>query len=147
MKRIFIVDTNVLVSGLISAEPDSPTCKIVDAMLDGSLIHVLSPALLAEYRAVLLRPKLARLHGLDEAQVDGLLTEIVANAIWLDATDDTTHEAPDPGDTHLWALLASTPDSVLITGDRLLLDKPRPGGAAITPTEFLALWRGRRKPH
>lgn len=147
MKRIFIVDTNVLVSGLISAEPGSPTSRIVDAMLDGSLIHVVSPALLAEYRAVLLRPKLARLHGLDEAQIDVLLTEIVANAMWREAADDTAHEAPDPGDAHLWALLASTPDAVLITGDRLLLDGPRPGSAVITSTEFIDLWRAPGTPH
>jgi putative PIN family toxin of toxin-antitoxin system len=147
MKRIFIVDTNVLVSGLISAEPASPTSKIVDAMLDGSLIHVLSPALLAEYRAVLLRPKLARLHGLDEAQIDLLLTEIVANAMWREAADDATHEAPDPGDGHLRALLASTADSVLITGDRLLLDRPRPGSAVITPSEFIDLWRAPGEPN
>lgn len=147
MKRIFIVDTNVLASGLISAEPGSPTSRIVDAMLDGSLIHVVSPSLLAEYRAVLLRPKLARLHGLDEAQIDVLLTEIVANAMWREAPEDKAHEAPDPGDAHLWALLASTPDAVLITGDRLLLDKPRPGSAVITPTEFIDLWRAPETPH
>jgi putative PIN family toxin of toxin-antitoxin system len=147
MKRICIVDTNVLVSGLISAEPGSPTSRIVDAMLDGSLIHLVSPALLAEYRAVLLRPKLARLHGLDEAQIDALLTEIVANAMWREATDNAIHEAPDPGDDHLWALLAGALDSILVTGDRLLLDRPRPGSVVITPTEFIDLWRAPGAQH
>lgn len=60
--RLFIVDTNVLVAGLITSQPSSPTAQVLDAMLDGRLFYLLSPALLREYRQVLLRPQLMRLH-------------------------------------------------------------------------------------
>ena len=63
--RIFIIDTNVLVAGLITAEPKSPTARVLDAMLNGSLFYLLSAELLREYRNVLLRPRIARLHGLN----------------------------------------------------------------------------------
>jgi hypothetical protein len=79
---LWVVDTNVLVAALLTAQADSPTARTLDAMLDGSLMFVLSPALLAEYRAVLLRPRLAQRHGLTEAEVDELLATITANAIW-----------------------------------------------------------------
>jgi putative PIN family toxin of toxin-antitoxin system len=130
--RLFIIDTNVLDAGLITSLPSSPTVQVVDAMLDGRLLYLLSPALLREYRQVLLRPKLARLHGLSEVEVDRLLTELTANALWREPSQDAPASVPDPGDDHLWELLASEPDAILVTGDGLLLDNPRPGSSVIT---------------
>lgn len=141
MSRLFIIDTNVLVAGLITSDAASPTAVILDAMLSGSLPYLLSPALLEEYRAVLLRPKLRRTHGLTETQIDTLLTEIVANAIWREPPNDAVHPAPDPGDDHLWALLANDSSCVLVTGDRLLLENPRPGSAVVSPSECSHFFR------
>ena len=119
---VAIIDTNVLVSGLISADPQAAACRVVDGLLSGRFIFLLSPALLDEYRNVLLRPKIQRLHGLNETEIDTLLTEIVANAVWRDPP--ATISAPDPGDNHLWDLLNSTKGSVLVTGDQRLLQNP-----------------------
>jgi len=130
---LFIIDTNVLVAGLITTKADSPTAIILDAMLNGRLLYLLSHELLFEYRSVLLRPKLASAHGLDETETDILLTELTANAIWCEPAADSLHSAPDPQDNHLWALLACEPTAVLVTGDRLLLENPRPGSAVILP--------------
>jgi putative PIN family toxin of toxin-antitoxin system len=130
--RLFIVDTNVLVAGLISSQQSSPTVRVLDAMLDGRLMYFLSPALLREYRLVLLRPKLMRLHQLDEAAVDRILTEITANALWREPASESAESAPDPGDNHLWTLLASEPEAILVTGDRLLMENPRSGSSVIT---------------
>jgi predicted nucleic acid-binding protein len=112
--RLFVIDTNVLVAGLISSQPSSPTVRILDAMLDGQLLYLLSPELLSEYREVLLRTELARLHGLDEQQAD-------------------------PGDDHLWALLTSETGAILVTGDRLLLEHPRSEGTVIKASACAAL--------
>jgi uncharacterized protein len=128
---VLLVDTNVVVAGLITSQADSPTAQILDAMLAGRLLYLLSPALLTEYRAVLLRPKLAGLHGLTPDEVDHLLAELVANAVWREpAAGDP---APDRGDDHLWALLAAHPGSTLVTGDTLLLENPPAGVSAISP--------------
>lgn len=135
----FIVDTNVLVAGLITGQAASPTAVVVDAMLDGRLVYMLSPALLQEYRSVLLRPQLTRMHGLSEMEIDALLTEIVANAVWREPPDDDAHTAPDPQDRHLWALLACEPAVVLVTGDRLLIERPRPGSFVVSPGACVAL--------
>ena len=54
-----IVDTNIIVSGLIT--PAGPPGKIVEALLQGLLVPVMSPATLAELQAVLSRPRLRRL--------------------------------------------------------------------------------------
>ena len=81
---IFIVDTNVLAAGLMTRDARSPVARIIDRMLSGSIIYLLSPTLLDEYRVVLLRPRLSTRHGLTEREIDGLLTDLVANAIWRD---------------------------------------------------------------
>lgn len=137
MPRLLVIDTNVLVAGLLTSDAQSPTARLLDAMLGGPLFYLLSPALLAEYRAVLLRPRLVRLHGLDEVAVDALLEELTANALWREPGRDEVHAAPDPADNHLWALLAGEPNAVLVTGDRLLLETPRPGSVVLTPGEAI----------
>jgi putative PIN family toxin of toxin-antitoxin system len=53
-----IVDTNVLVSGLISAT--GAPGKVVDAIVRGDIIPVMSPATFAELEDVLHRPQLQR---------------------------------------------------------------------------------------
>ncbi len=128
---VFVVDTNVVAAGLITASHHSPVAHILDAMLSGALIYLLSPALLDEYRAVLLRTKLTRLHGLSEPEVNLLLVELTSSAIWREP--GLAASAPDRGDDHLWALLAAYPGSILITGDRLLLEHPPNLSSTISP--------------
>lgn len=146
--RRFIVDTNVLIAGLLTAEGSSPTARLVDAMLTGRLFFLLSADLLREYREVLLRPTIACRHGLDATEIDQILTEITANAIWRDPPDDGDPGCPDPRDTHLWALLAAAPDTVLVTGDRRLLESPRPLSSVIPPAVWAAQFgdEARRRP-
>jgi len=140
MKRpVFIIDTNVVAAGLISSRPDSPTAQILDGMINGGLVYLLSPDLLDEYRQILLRPKLVRFHGLTEPEIEEILTEITANAIWRDPPVDTDHLSPDLQDSHLWALLATEPAAILITGDHLLIQKPRPRSSVISPAAWLGL--------
>lgn len=53
-----IVDTNILVSGLISQS--GPPAKVIDAILKGHIIPIMSPATFAELDEVLHRPQLQR---------------------------------------------------------------------------------------
>ena len=59
-----IIDTNVVVAGLLTGNADSPTARILDGMRKGAFPFLLSTALLAGYREVLLRRKIRALHGL-----------------------------------------------------------------------------------
>ena len=141
---VFVVDTNVVVAGLITGSSDSPVVSVLDAMLSGALVYLMSPALLEEYRSVLLRPRLAALHGLAEAEVDQLLVELTANAVWREPT--ATDPALDRGDDHLWSLLAARSGSVLITGDRLLLDNPPATSSVISPSAWVKSFAGSDNP-
>ena len=128
---VFVVDTNVLVADLFTGTNHSPVAMIPDAMISGRLVYLMSPELLDEYRAVILRPKLTALHGLSEVDVDCLFVETAANAIWREP--HPTSSAPDPGDDHLWALLDNFSGNILITGDRLLIEHPPVGSWVISP--------------
>lgn len=81
MAFLYIIDTNVLVAGLITQDQTSPTARLIDALLGGGILFILSPALLSEFGTVLLRPRIAKHHGLSFDEVDVLLTEITGNAI------------------------------------------------------------------
>ena len=129
--QVFVVDTNVVAAGLITSSADSPVAAVLDAMLAGELLYLLSPLLLVEYQAVLTRPKLSALHGLSQREIEQLLVELTGNAVWRDPQDGPP--APDRGDDHLWALLRAHPGSTLITGDRLLLANPPVAASVITP--------------
>ncbi len=128
---VFVVDTNVVVAGLITGRANSPVAAVLDAMLTGSVLYLLSPDLIDEYRLVLLRPKLRELHGLNEVEIDQLLVELTANAVWSEPAFGPP--APDPGDDHLWSLLDTHAESILITGDQLLLQNPPLNHSVITP--------------
>jgi len=130
-----IVDTNVVVAGLLTADAASPVARILDGTLSAAFPFVISEALLAEYRAVLLRPHIQRLHGLTVEEVEAILTDLVQNAMVLSAPAGSP--APDPGDQHIWDLLAGRPDLVLVTGDKLLLHRTSATHRIVSPRSFV----------
>lgn len=134
-----MMDTNVVVAGLLTAHADSPVARILDGMLCASFPFVVSQALLAEYHAVLMRPKLCKLHGLSVAEIDAILTDIARHAIVMTPMNlVTTPFAPDSGDQFLWDLLATRPDLVLVTGDKLLRQDEAMQPRVILPQTFIA---------
>jgi len=139
MKPAVIVDTNVLVAGLLTKDAQSPVARIVDGMLATSFAFAISQALLTEYSSVLARPKLRKLHGLSDADIDLLLTDLSHHAIVLQPKP--APPAPDPGDQLLWELLAVRDDLILITGDKLLLQqREAQAGRIISPKAFCEAW-------
>ena len=132
------MDTNIIVAGMISAAPGSPRVQILDAMLNGALMYLMSAELLDEYSAVLHRPRISRQHGLTDDEIDTVLTELVANSVWREPASTTS--APDPGDDHLWALLSSQAESVLVTGDKLLLENSPRMASVISARHYVDLF-------
>ena len=130
-----IVDTNVVVAGLLTGNDTSPVARILDGMLMAAFPFVVSEALLAEYRTVLVRPSLRKLHGLTVAEVETLLTDIAQHAIVLAPV--AAPPAPDPGDQLLWELLAARADLVLVTGDKALQRDAGMQPRVVSPQSFV----------
>jgi len=134
-RQAVIIDTNVLVAGLLTGNASSPVARILDGMLAAAFPFVVSEALLAEYRAVLVRPPLRKLHGLTVAEVETLLTDIAQHAIVL--APGLGSPAPDPGDQLLWNLLDAKADLLLITGDMALLRDGAMQARVLSPLAFI----------
>ena len=134
-RQAVIVDTHVAVAGLLSGNATSPVARILDGMVAAAFPFVVSEALLAEYRAVLVRPALRKLHGLTVTEVEALLTDIALHSIVL--PPGVGSPAPDSGDQLLWDLLASRPDLLLVTGDKALQRDAGSDKRVVSPQAFV----------
>lgn len=117
MKPLCVVDTNVMVGGLLSRADGAPPQRILKAMLAAELGFALSVELPAEYRGVLLRPAIMALHGLEAVEVDIGCAPATSTE---DPTPITVPHGAEPGDVHIARLALALPACVLITGDRAL---------------------------
>ena len=146
MRRWAVVDTNVVVSGMLTARSWSPPQKIVDAMLSGALRFLVSEELVFEYRRALLYPHVATRHGLSETEVDSFLKDMLLNAAIREApapavaTQPGTEESQPgpPGDEHIVALLKAQPGAMLITGDHRLAEAVSEWCQVLSPAECAA---------
>jgi len=136
-RRFAIVDTNVVVAALLTSNEAAPVARVLEGMLCAAFPFVVSEALLAEYRTVLLRPHLRKLHGMKVAQIDTLLTDIALHAIVM--APAASAPAPDPGDQFLRDLLDARSDHLLVTGDKQLLNAPGMQERVLSARAFLAV--------
>ena len=72
-----VIDTNVLVSALITHNPQSPTSKVVKLLLDGAFTPLYDYSMIEEYEEVLHRSKFRLLPGV----ADALISYIMENGI------------------------------------------------------------------
>ena len=130
---IAVVDTNVVVSGLLTMQADAPTAWILDGILTRRFAFLLSIDLLTEYRAVLLRPGIRKRHQLTEREIDAVLTDIAASGQVKEVESGLLGRGD--GDEHLRVLLAERADAVLVTGDTTLRAR-LPPSRSLSPKAF-----------
>jgi uncharacterized protein len=132
-----LVDTNVFVSGVITSADDAPTAVILDGMLSARFSFVLSRDLLTEYRAVLLRPKIRKVHGLSSDEVETILGEVAQNGRVRNVPPVSERQRSQE-DAHILRLLETEPHPALVTGDRRLRAKLPQTARSFSPMEFAA---------
>jgi putative PIN family toxin of toxin-antitoxin system len=133
---MILLDTNIVMSGLGAKNRQSPTRLILDAVKAGRFQILLSPALIEEYQDVLNRPESTRWHGLQPPLPERFILELINIAVVVDPPFPQSLPG-DPDDAHLWALLEAVPDSVLITGDKRLLESTDFPGRVLTAREWV----------
>ena len=139
-----IIDTNVVIAGLPTANGAGPFAVILNGMLHADFAFAVSDALLAEYRDVLSRPELRARLQLDETQVESMVSTLARQAIAVEPVP--AQRAPDPDDQFLWELLAARDDLQLVTRDKLLLGSSKMRGRVIPPEVFVERMSLRRLP-
>jgi len=107
--RHWVIDTNVVVSGLLS--PHGHSARLLDAVLDGRVKLVYDARILAEYRDVLRRPRLKLDPDKIQAFLKGLHGQMLVTPSVLASA------GLDPDDIAFIAVALGTADKTIVTGN------------------------------
>ena len=108
-----VIDTNILVSALLSKHDDAATVKILTKLLYGYFIPVVTDSIIQEYGDVLRRRKFM----FPEESISILLEEIKDRAIFVEPSHYITEQLPDETDRPFLEAMLSENDTLLITGN------------------------------
>ena len=126
-----VIDTNVLVSALITHNPQSPTAKVVRLLLNGEFMPLYESGIIEEYQEVLHRAKFKFLPGV----ADSLISFIKEHGIETSRTV-FRESMPDEDDRVFYEVSLSVDDSFLVTGNfKHYPQTPK----VISPADFLKL--------
>lgn len=124
-----VIDTNVLVSALITHNPLSATAKVVRLLLDGRFTPLYDRDVIEEYQEVLNRTKFKLVEGV----ADALISHIIEHGI--EASRIPFHEAmPDEDDRVFYEIALGTDGSVLVTGNQKHYPKTP---IVVSPADFV----------
>ena len=130
-----VLDTNVLVSGLVSDH--SPPRQLVDAWLDGQYTLVTSLYQVQELSHVLTYPRIASRLGLEEAELEMILAGLLSQAEVVAGELQVPEVTRDPEDDAIVACALAGGADHIVRGDRDLLDLGEyKGTRVVTPREF-----------
>jgi putative PIN family toxin of toxin-antitoxin system len=130
-----VLDTNVLVSGLLQAF--GPSGQIVRLVASGELVLCHDPRILTEYQEVLLRKKFR----FDPERVDALLEEIKAGGIPV-AARPLAIKLPDSDDEPFLEIALAGGAQYLVTGNiKHYPVEARSGIEVLSPRSFIELYR------
>ena len=127
-----VLDTNVLVSGLINAS--GPPGRIVDLMRAGSIVLMVDDRIMAEYRDVLRRDNLQQYFSSDDREA---IIDYVEHEACRVIAEILVHDLPDAGDIPFLeiALAAEAP---LVTGNKKHFPRNQCKGCRVLdPNDFL----------
>lgn len=126
-----VIDTNVLVSAMITKNPEAATAKVVRLLLDKEFIPMYDADIIAEYEDVLHRSKFPILPEV----ADALISYIIEHGVETSRVN-FDEPMPDEDDRVFYEVTLSKEDSFLVTGNlKHYPTSPR----VITPADFVNL--------
>lgn len=129
-----VLDTNVLVSGLIA--PFGPPGDIVRLLASGAIRVCYDARILAEYREVLSRPAF----GIATHRMASLLDQVESDGVLVTARP-LAMRLPDPEDEMFLAVALSGGARCLVTGNlRHYPERCRQGATVVSPRRFVELY-------
>jgi len=130
-----VLDTNVLISGLVAEQ--GPPRQVLDAWLEGRYTLVTSLYLVEELTHVLSYPRIAERLRLDEEEVETILVVLLSQAEVVPGQLHLPGVTRDPKDDAVVACAKEGEADYLVSGDQdlLVLDEYE-GIQVITPRQF-----------
>ena len=131
-----VLDTNVLVSSLLTKNRDSATSLVLDAVFTGNMIPLYNEEILTEYDDVLHRPKFP----FSEERIERLLSALRQFGLSVDPTP-TAEILPDMDDLVFYEVVMEKRDdgAYLVTGNKKHFPERK---FIVTPSEMMAILRG-----
>lgn len=114
MQNLVVIDTNVIVSALLSKHSDASTVQVINALLDGRITPIYNDEILAEYNEVLHCKKF----HFPESTIQATLHYLQKYDIYADRLS-TNENLPDPKDLVFYEVCMAKrdEDSMLVTGN------------------------------
>lgn len=140
MKAYAVIDTNVLVSALLSANDDAATVQVLDRFLNGDVTLVYSDEIIAEYSEVLRRRKFR----FPEETVNYMLLSILHFGLRVDPAK-TNAVLPDMKDLPFYEVVMEKQDkgAYLVTGNLKHFPKEP---FIVTARQFIDIMDGKASP-
>ncbi len=139
MVKIYaVIDTNVLVSALLSRFKDTSTVQLLQLLILGEITPIYNDEIFEEYQTVLTRSKF----GFPDTLIDETLDVIRRYGINSSRTE-ASEQLPDPKDIVFYEVALSMEDSFLVTGNtKHFPRKP----FVVTPAEMLRIIHKMKTP-
>lgn len=131
MKYCAVIDTNVLVSFLLTKNMESSVVKVIELVKNETIVPLLHTEILEEYKEVLSRDYLK----IDDSYVTDLMETITKLGVFCDRKE-AIGSFPDPDDIVFYEVSLSVEDSYLITGNLKHFPK---NGHVVSPAEMLQI--------
>lgn len=135
MKVYAVFDTNVLVSAMITHNPDSPTVRVIEMVAKGLITPLFNGEIITEYDEVLHREKF----NLREEDISNMMELILDNGL-VTSRIATMEEFQDPNDVVFFEVAMSKEGTYLVTGNTKHFPK---NPIVVTPAEMLRIMEER----
>ena len=112
-KLFAVIDTNVLVSALISKNLTTPPLVVLAHVFSGDIIPVFNDEIIQEYRDVLSRDKF----HLNPTDIDNAMRVFLDYGLNLNRTKVDDETFSDPKDIVFYEIKMSKEDAYLVTGN------------------------------
>lgn len=144
---IIVLDTNVIVSGLLS--PGGPPARILEAWEKDQFDVAVSVPLLEELKRALAYPRVRKAMKRSPEWIGDLLRRLSASSIVVESTKTVEVIREDPDDNRVLECAAGARAAYVVSGDEHLVSLESWQGIMIlTPAAFLRLLEAAgAKPH
>ena len=127
-----VIDTNVIVSALISKKAESYPLSVMAHVYSGGIVPVFNSEIINEYKDVLSRDKF----HLNQSDIDLALRAVTSYGLNLERTKVNDEAFPDPKDIVFYEVKMSKDDAYLVTGNiKHFPKKP----FVVTPREIIEI--------
>ena len=112
MKIFAVIDTNVVVSALLTHNPQSPTISLLEKVRDGKVVPMINDDIISEYMEVLSRTKF----GFNPDDATELRLLFLSRGV-TSLPESSTMDFIDPDDLIFYDTYLTRDDAYLVTGN------------------------------